>query len=301
VQSAGATTAAGVRSLDNRSIYVALAVTALVHGVMLGGFLAAGSQTPAFAADEPGQGRTRLCNDRRCPMGPRPFGRRKIDPGPMSELKFLEVDLVPRLGMKPPDPKELPKLIKYEQPEVVQEAVNVIKPPEVQEPPPPQAPLPMPEEVDKKRPKPRNLDDILDAPRDDDPRKRPTALDNIIGSPTGSTYGTDSTGTEVDAVLARLQQEFMKRFVVPSSLSDEELKNLRTKVQITIEANGSVSKYKVVQPSRKTSYDDAVEATVKRFMPVEGGSARLPDIPADIRNLINAQGVIVFDGRRLRR
>lgn len=243
-----------------------------------------------------------LCEGRRCPFIERGFGRRDLDTGPSPEIDFIAVDLVPRLGLMEPDVKAMPELVKYEQPEIIEEAVNIKEELVVEDVLPRKEPKPRKPERDKRRKKVASLSDILDAPRDEDPRKRPRKLDKIIGVEGGSTFGTESTGREVDAVMARIRKELTKRFNVPTSLSDDKLKKLRFKAKLTVEANGSISQYKVVRRSGDRAYDNAAEATIKKFVPAEGGSARLPSIPADVRTLINSgKYVFVLDGKYLRR
>jgi hypothetical protein len=287
--------------LDRRVAALAFVAAFIVHGAGLGMLVQATNATMVTVAVEAFDPPSRLCEGRRCPFAEVAFPRRKPDAGPLAELDFIEVTVIPRLGMKAEEPKELPTLVKYEQPEVLEEAINIEAAPKVEEILPKKEPRAKPAEIDKTRPTP-TLDDILDVPRDDDPRKRPTKLDNIVGTASGSPFGTELSDQEVDAIIARLQRELQAKFTVPTTLSDAELRALRVKFRIEIDPAGTITSYKVVGASKEGQFNSAAEATLKQFMPAEGGSARLPEIPADLRANINAGKVVfVFDGKYLRR
>ena len=119
-------------------------------------------------------------------------GRRRLDPGPSTLLDSIQVDVIPALGLKEFNPKELPKLVKYEQPELVEDGVNIKKTPKKAKPIKNKDPKPKPEERDKKKKK-EKLEDIL-SPRDKDPRKKATSLDDIVGDRSGSVFGDDPKG-----------------------------------------------------------------------------------------------------------
>lgn len=248
---------------------------------------------------EPTQRAASLCEGIRCRFGEVSRPRRGLDEAPFAEMDLIEVAVIAQLGEKEPDPKALPELVKYEQPETVQDGINIENEIVEPQPVPFKENLPKPAEVDKRRKK--SLDDIL-APRDTDPRKRASALDKIIGSPQGSVYGSDPTGKEGDMLLGRVQTELRREFVVPTSLTDSDIRRLKADVTLKLSSSGQVDTYSFVRRSGNSQFDSAVEAAVKRFMPREGGLRKLPELTPEIVSAVNARRYFfTFDGARLAR
>jgi len=226
-------------------------------------------------------------------------GRRKLDPGPSYLFDSIQVDVIPALGLKEFNPKELPKLVKYEQPEMIEDGVNIEKknkkPKKIKH----KDPKPKPEERDKKKKK-QKLDDIL-SPRDNDPRKKATALDDIVGDRSGSVYGTDPKGLKGDPALTKIQEALTGKFKTPTVIPDKVIRTLKSKVSIQLTAAGAITGFKA-RSSGNPHFDTAVKQAIQRFMPKEGGSARLASVPDNVRAAINDRKVtFVFDGAKLRR
>ena len=288
--------------LMRRRIVAAAAVTLAVH-VALGAVLYASASAPggSWAAAAGGARWARLCErGRRCSFAERRIRRRLPDPGPMATLDLVQVALVPRLGRRKRRPRELPRHVQYEQPKAHPKAVNIRrdnpKPKPVRK-----ATKPHEAMLDRHRKRPLSLDEILDVPPDEDPRKRPTRLDEIIGTPEGSPGGAADEAA-VDRAIALLERALRRRFVVPASLSDRELRKLRVKVRLEVAPDGSVRRYQILRPSPNGLFSRAAEAAVQAFAPKFGGTARLPHVPDEIRERINAGRIVfVFDGRYLHR
>ena len=226
-------------------------------------------------------------------------GRRRLDPGPSTLLDSIQVDVIPALGLKEFNPKELPKLVKYEQPELVEDGVNIKKTPKKAKPIKNKDPKPKPEERDKKKKK-EKLEDIL-SPRDKDPRKKATSLDDIVGDRSGSVFGSDPKGLKGHPSLTKIQEALTGKFKTPTVIPDKEIRTLKSKVSIQVDSKGAIQGFKA-RPSGNPHFDTAVKQAIQRFMPSEGGSSRLPTIPPEIETAINSRKVkFVFDGAKLRR
>ena len=240
-----------------------------------------------------------LCDGHRCMFGEVSRPRRGLDEAPVAPMDLIDVAVIPQLGLKEPEPEQLPELVKYEQPETVQDGINIENEDVVPQPIPEKENIPKPAELDRRR-KSKSLDDILGAPRDDDPRKRASALDKIIGSPRGSVYGGDPTGKEGDLLLGQVQTELRKQFTVPTSLTDQQIRSMSADVTLKVNAKGEIESYSFVRRSGNAQFDSAVSAALKRFIPAEGGSRRLPELPPEIISNINARRFFfTFDGKKL--
>ncbi|NUN16491.1 MAG: TonB C-terminal domain-containing protein [Myxococcales bacterium] len=288
-------------AFDPKFVAVSAFGALVVNTLALVVLIFSGSNSGEIFPETPKTSRNRCGEDRRCGFGEVSAKRRPIDAGQVPELDFIEVAIIPKLGLKEPVPNELPKLVKYEQPEIIEEAINI----EEETPPEPKElkmePVPKPQELDKRR-KVKTLDDILNAPRDDDPRKRPTALNDIIGTPIGLAEGTDPLGKEMNAAIAKLQVAIGNQFILPPSLPDASLMKLSLSVKLKIKPDGTIEEYNLVRKSQNPQFDSAAIATFKRFMPKEGGSARLPELPPDVVANINSGKIALrLDGKLFRR
>ncbi len=217
--------------------------------------------------------------------------------------QILEAMLIPRLGLKDPSKNELPKLTKYEQPKKEEDGINIEKdntsgtPLEFKEFFEKEA------QVDKRRKKKKknSLDEIIDAPDDDDPRKRPSQLDEIVGVAEGSTRGDGVVGKAGNIYLGKVIQAIKDDFKVPVFISADEMASLSLEIIIMkMDSSGNILAYKLVRASPNNGFNSAAISAIKRFMPGEGGDKSLPAPAPDMLELINKHGLLVrLDGKRL--
>jgi outer membrane biosynthesis protein TonB len=213
----------------------------------------------------------------------------------------LQAMLIPRLGMKEQDPDKLPKILKYEQPDKVEEAVNISndqeKPKEL-----PKAMKKKDAELDKKRVK-KSLSELMDAPEEEDPRARPTMLSEMIGREDGSTYGEGTQAREGEVYLGKLEMRLRQSFRVPVFLTDEELKRLKVEIKILeMDDRGRIIRYRVMVRSGTPGFDGAALDAIRRFVPSEGGQDSFDSPPPELLQMINARGVLLkLEGRKLGR
>ncbi len=212
----------------------------------------------------------------------------------------LEAMLIPKLGGKKADPRKLPKLLKYEQPEKFEDAINIKNAVEEAKDLK-KARRKKKAELDRRRKKRPSLGELIDAPVDDDPRKRAVQLDSIIGAKHGSVHGQGTEGKAGDVYLGKIERSLRRSFVVPVFLTDAELKKLRVDVKIImIDDKGHVKKYRVTRKSGNSAYDGAALDAIRRYVPSEGGSKNLPPPPPEMLDLINRRGVLLrLEGRKL--
>ncbi len=281
-----------------RALRFGFGLTAGVH-VVLGVVLATATGTPDLDAVTFPVSR-RLCGDVRCPD--RPTLRKRRGPDDMLEdLGLIEAAIVPRLGLARPSPGELPKLVKYEQPEKIEEAVNVQRDPVERRDTPVMDVQPKKAEVDRRR-KDRSLAAILGAPEDDDPRKRPTALERIVGSPDGSVYGGGLQSVQGNVYAGKVALAIRQHFTVPPFLGEAELKRLSMRIRVTrMNEAGQILEFEVVRESGNRAYDGAALRAIQQFVPRAGGMAHLPSPDATTLQFINSRGMVVdLDGALFR-
>jgi hypothetical protein len=216
------------------------------------------------------------------------------------QLDPLVIELkIAKLGMIEPDPNKLPELQTYEQPEKVEEGVNIDTPVKQIKPLPFKEFLSKKRKLDRRRRKkkrdPFKSIDVFD----DDPRRRPTAFERITGRLDGNPYGKGIDQQKFDHYFGRVALEFHKRFNVPTSLSKRVIQKQRVSVLITkMNADGTLETFKIRRKARKKSFTLAAIAVLRAFMPAEGGQYRLPPPEDDILRFINTKGIIVdLDGR----
>ncbi len=226
--------------------------------------------------------------------------RRGLDFPPRDD-EVLVAMLIPRLGDKKADPHKLPKLVKYEQPEKYADAVNIREDTKDTEELK-KAARRKKAELDRKRKKRPSLGELIEAPEDDDPRKRAVQLDSIIGVRHGSVHGSGVEGKAGDVYLGSVERSLRLSFVVPVFLTEEELKRLRVDVMIVqIDERGRVKKYRVTRKSGNAAYDGAALDAIRHFVPAEGGSKTLPAPPPEMLELVNRRGVLVkLEGRKMK-
>lgn len=286
---------------DRRTTGLALGVTLVVH-LLLGVMLAtAGGIGDAAAIRYPGE--SQLCDGSRC--AEKPFLRRRRGPDPLAALDvgMIEATIIPRLGLAEPQPGRLPKLVKYEQPEKIEEAVNVATEPVRKEKVPEKDVKPKKAQVDRRRTEPPSLSDILGAPDDDDPRKRPTQLSRIVGSPDGSVHGSGTEFRAGNVYAGKVSLALRQQFTVPPFLTDADLKRLRVRIKVArMNAAGQILQYEIVENSSDARYNAAALQAVRRFVPKDGGTAHLPAPDEKTLAFINQHGMVIdLDGALFRR
>lgn len=287
------------KGYDTKAIGFAIFLSFIVH-TMIGIMLASAHGVHNIEATHFPLGR-KLCDGMRCLEKAFIGDRREIDEGASPDLDVIEAMIVPQLGFAKPSSNELPKLVKYEQPERIEETVNVSK--DVQNP----RELPNKDaearkaELDKKRRSP--LDQILGAPYDDDPRKRPTRLEKIIGQRDGSVFGSGTEWTQGNIYAGKVAMAIRKLFVIPPFISDSELKKLRVRIRVTkIDEKGYILSYEVLENSSNHAFNSAAMQAMKQFMPKEGGRETLPKPDESTLKYINTKGMIIdLDGALFRR
>lgn len=286
------------REAERGALRFGLGVTAGVH-LLLGVVLATATGTPDLDAITFPVSR-RLCGEIRCPD--RPTLRQRRGPDDLLEdLGLIEAAIVPRLGLAEQEPGQLPKLVKYEQPEKIEEAVNIEREPVQRNEKMVMDVLPKKAEVDRRR-KDRSLAAILGAPEDDDPRKRPTALERIVGSPDGSVHGGGLEAIQGNVYAGKVALAIRQQFTIPPFLGEAELKRLSMRIRVTrMNESGQILDFEVVRESGNRAFDGAALRAIQRFVPKAGGVAYLPSPDAKTLQVINSRGMIVdLDGALFR-
>jgi outer membrane biosynthesis protein TonB len=237
---------------------------------------------------------------RRGPAALPPKPRWSLDYGQSSD-EVLQAMLIPRLGAKEQEADKLPKILKYEQPDKFEEAVNISND-EAEKKELPKAMKPKEAEVDKKRKK-KSLDELMEAPEEEDPRARPTMLSEMIGREDGSTYGEGTQAREGEAYLGKLEMRLRQSFRVPAYLTDEDLKKLKVEIKLLeMDDRGRILRYRVMIRSGTPGFDGAAIDAIRRFVPSEGGQDSFDAPPPELLQMVNARGVLLrLDGRKLGR
>lgn len=289
---------------DPRLLTVGIVATLLVHAAVAFAF-ARFDEAVVPVAGEINRGLPLCAEGRRCKAVSWHRPRMDIETQLPTDIDIIQAAVIPKLGMLEQDPKKLPELQKYEQPEKIEDGVNIT---EENPPPKPDEPIfkefkPKEAQLDRRRKeKPRGLSAILE--RDaDDPRKRATGLDRIIGRPEGDPFGEGSEAVPGSEWAGKVQVVLRREFVVPASLDDATLKLQSVEIAIQkISAKGEILRYEVVRKSRSAPYNTAAVQLIKKFMPEEGGTLTLPEPPDDVRNYINTKGMtLVLEGRLFHR
>lgn len=226
---------------------------------------------------------------------------RGLDFGPADE-QILMAMLIPKLGKKKAEKYHLPRLTKYEQPERLEDGINISREnPDAQDLKH-KAHKRKKAEYDRKRKKRPSLSDLIDAPEDDDPRARPSRLEEIVGVETGSVHGSGSEGAVGNAYLAKVQTSIQRSFNVPVFLSRDELAKLVVDIEIRqMDGRGRILAYKLRKQSSSSAFNSAALEAIRRFVPSEGGSRTLPSPDAEMLSHINKRGILVrLEGRKLR-
>ncbi len=238
-----------------------------------------------------------LCDDgrKRCPLPAIKPLMRGPEVSLSGRLEVIEAIVVPRLGLAE-KMAGMPKLQKYEQPDKIQDAVNIDRDNPTPEEVANKAAKEKKAELDKRRKNP--LENILGAPEEDDPRKRATSLDRIVGVAEGSTWGS---GTEVkpgNIYAGRVATIFKQHFAVPTSITRAQLATLKMRVHIQrISATGDIVAYRILGKSASHPFNLAGEALIQKFTSKEGGKLALPVPDPATLGYINEHGIVVdLDG-----
>jgi len=226
---------------------------------------------------------------------------RGIDFGP-ADKDILHAMLVPKLGLKKADARKLPRLTKYEQPERVEDGINIKRENLAGKPVKHKDFVKKKAEFDKRRKKNPSLSDLIDSPEDDDPRKRATMLSDIVGVEDGAVWGEGTDGKVGDLYLAKVEKSIRSAFNVPVFLSREELKKLVVEIEIRqMDGKGRIVTYKMRRKSRSGAFNSAAIEAIKRFVREEGGSKTLPVPKTDMLQYVNRRGILVrLEGRKLK-
>lgn len=180
---------------------------------------------------------------------------------PAKEIKFIEAKFV-KLG-KPLPERKLP---------------NKEVPTATQAPPAPSdTPSPFGKKVDvpdASVPTPQSADDLIAVlgNRADEIAKRKNAWDQE-GSLDGIEEGTEKPG-EGDVYAGLLYNFFRRGWVVPTSITDEDLKALKCTVAVDITSDARVGDFRVVDGSGNADFDDSVRLRVSQ---AEGAQLPMPD------------------------
>lgn len=291
---AAAGTGAGEqRAGMSRDAAFGLGVAGAVHLVLAYVLATAGQATDDGLSEKMLQ--KRLCDGVRCPVAAVRSDRRGPDSPAGADLGVIEAMVIPQLGLA--DARHgLPKLVKYEQPEKLEEAVNIDRDPTD----PREQPLMevKRKEAERDKRKPGSLAAILGAPEDDDPRKRATALDRIVGSAEGSVWGSGTTVTAGNLYAGKVALAVRQQFTVPPFLSEGDLKRLRVRVKVSrMNEAGQVLAFELMESSTDPRFNAAAIAAVRKFAPSDGGTAYLPSPDAETLDHINRRGMVIdLDG-----
>lgn len=237
--------------------------------------------------------------------GPIAFERRKLEldcdsiPECQPYMDPIEVQVkVAKLGSIEPDKTKLPEIQKYEEPEKVEEAVNVEDDPTKVKPKVLKDFMHKKAQLDKRRRKrPRKVRNLFNI--DDDPRARPTRFEKIVGRMDGDVYGKGVDTEKFDTYFGRAAYELHKHFNPPTSLPKRVIQKQLVRVLITgLGADGTIRGYTLKRRAKKKGFTMAAITALRSFMPSEGGQNRLPPPPPDVLEFVNKKGVIIdLDGR----
>lgn len=105
------------------------------------------------------------------------------------------------------------------------------------------------------------------------------------GDPNGDVQGDSDEASEGDRYLALVQRELQRNYQLPTTIPDRERLHLRAVIILWIEADGSISRWKVVEPSRNQAFDDALERAIRK--------THAPPPPDDQRAAYRDRGIQV--------
>ncbi len=288
----------GPGGLGRREVAFGAAIALLVHVGLAVMLATAGGSSEDVAAERLLQ--KRLCDGFRCPSQVVRSDRRGPDSPSAADLGIIEASVIPQLGLAA-DQKGLPKLTKYEQAERIEEAVNLSKDP-VQDRETARMDVKK-KAAERDKRKPGSLAAILGAPDDDDPRKRATSLDKIVGSADGSVWGSGTATQAGNLYAGKVALAIREQFTIPPFLSEDALMRLRVRVKVTkLSAAGQILAFEVVESATDSRFTSAALAAVKRFAPEDGGMVYLPAPDGPTLDYINRRGMVIdLDGALFKR
>ena len=276
----------------------AVFVCALIHAGIVYGLVYAEKGVVIHVPDKKAK------DERRFRHGEVAYERRKLETdcssipecNPVAEPITVQIKIA-ALGMKKEDPTKLPELQKLAEPEKVEIGVNLDKEPTKLKPMTFREFVRRKIEIEKRKQK--KVNNLFHVEEDDDPRKRAKSIWDKVGLAEGSEFGKGSEQDKRDTYLAQVTYELTKACSVPSSIALDALKLQQVELHITgLSPDGTILAYRVRRRAKLDSFTLAAEATVRNFMPSEGGRLRLPP-PPDTKTLdgLNAKGfVAVIDG-----
>lgn len=207
------------------------------------------------------------------------------------DMEFEEVEML-ALGEKKPD-HQLPEISNPAPPEPEQETVTLDQENPKPEPDPPDTPkeqtrdeVEAAETPPEKRPEPeaetrqqqmKNALESLNNPN------RPTNEVTPEGSPEG-VAGGEATDPEIASkkrtYLSKVRETIVDRWLVPTTISDEQLQTLAgsVTVQVRLREDGSIRSYRFRQESSSEQFNSSIERALRQFQPSGGGNTLpLPD------------------------
>lgn len=294
--------AAALGISDRRPVQAGLAVTVLVHAAIIVMLATAGGNA-ALPPSAGIPGTESMCGDIRCAEPPYMSNRRGADSMDAMDAGIIEASIIPKLGLAKPVSGQLPRFLKYEQAEKIEESVNISKENQKPEQTAKKDVRPKKAQTDSRRKK-TDLGDILgDAPDDEDPRARAVALDRIVGHAEGSTSGSGTEAREGSIYAAKVGEAIRAQFTVPPFLKPAQLKTLRVRIRITrIDAAGQILEFDVLSRSGEESFNNAALFAIRRFSRKDGGNVYLPSPDAKTLELVNRRGIVVdLDGSLFRK
>ncbi len=207
------------------------------------------------------------------------------------DMEFEEVEML-ALGEKKPD-HQLPEISNPAPPEPEQETVTLDQDEPEPDPDPPDKPkeqtrdqVEAAEEPPEKRPDPeaetrqQQMENALESLNNPN---RPTNEVTPEGSPEG-VAGGEATDPELASkqrtYLSKVRDTIVERWLVPTTISDEQLQTLAgsVTVQVRLREDGSIRSYQFKQESSNEQFNSSIERALRQFQPSGGGNTLpLPD------------------------
>ena len=106
-----------------------------------------------------------------------------------------------------------------------------------------------------------------------------------FGDPNGDVQGDSDEASEGDRYLALVQRELQRNYQLPTTIPDRDRLHLKAVIILWIEADGSISRWKVETPSGNRAFDDALERAIRK--------TRAPPPPDDQRAAYRDRGIQV--------
>lgn len=94
---------------------------------------------------------------------------------------------------------------------------------------------------------------------------RPITDGPIYGSPDGFIGGTSLSETAIRDQFSRIRAQLQRAFRPPATLTDDELRRLRTLVEIRVTSTGQITGWRVLESSGNRLFDAQVESMLNRF------------------------------------